>query len=208
MYLPPRERVGFIESCCDSIIRCAALAPINGPSRALGAPPMIQQWCVRQASLVVLWAFAALRVISCFFRAWHDENELRGEAQLLLRQVCDIPRHHAVGSSLIRCDEARSVLGGGPLPLVVAERALSYLILGTLSAARREVGAFLQTVGMLGAIGLAVVFTVRSVLMKRSLRRWEKEQREATSEMYRARTTAIVPLRFTEEEEELSLIHI
>jgi hypothetical protein len=160
---------------------------------------MIQQWGGRQACLVVLWAFAALRVISCFFRAWHDENELRGEALLLIRQVCDIPRHHAVGSTLIKCDEARSVLGGGPLPLVVAERALSYLILGTLSAARREVGAFLQTVGLVGAIGLAIIFTVRSVLMKRSRRQWEKDQCEAASEMFRARSSAIVPLRFIDE---------
>lgn len=160
---------------------------------------MIQQWGVRQASLAVLWAFASLRVISCFFQAWHDENELRGEALLLLRQVCDIPRHHAVGSTLIKCDEARSVLGGGPLPIVVAERALSYLILGTLSAARREIGAFLQTVGLVGAIGLAIVLSVRSVLLKRSARLWEKEQREATSEMFRARSSAIVPLRFIDE---------
>ena len=42
---------------------------------------------VRVFVLGVLWALAALRALSCAFRAMHDERELRGEAALLLNQV-------------------------------------------------------------------------------------------------------------------------
>lgn len=148
-----------------------------------------------------LWALATLRVVSCVFRGFHDERELRGEASLLLNQVCDIPRASSVGNTLIRCDEAKAVLAQAPLIIVAVERALVYLVIDTLAAARREVGAFLQALGFFGAIAVGGAVCIRTWIAKRRRKRWEFDQMGASSEMFKARTSTVVPLRFTEDDD-------
>lgn len=156
---------------------------------------------VKHFAVGVLWALAALRVVSCCFRGLHDERELRSEASLLLNQVCDIPRAASAGSTLIRCDEAKAVLAQGPLWLVAIERALTYLVVDTLAAARREVCAALQAVGMLGAVTIAAILAVRTVVERWKRRAWEFQESHSTSDMFKIKNSAIVPLRFTEDDE-------
>lgn len=153
---------------------------------------------LRELAIGVLWSLAGLRIVTCAFRALHDERELRGEAALLLNQVCDIPRSHAVGSTLIRCDEAKAVLAQGPLWLVSLERTLSYIVLDTLAAARREVWALINTLTMFGFLAAGAVLALQVWAARRRTRRWEFDQIHAASDMFKARTSAVVPLRFEE----------
>ena len=140
------------------------------------------------------WAWAASHIAGVFLSAWHDERELRSEANLLMDRVCSkLLRGYGAGSSLLRCDEARAVLGSGPTLLIVFERAGVNLVTNTLAAARREIGAFLRVLGLLGAMTTAILLLAETAA--KSASDWARrayEQREMSS-MRRAKCeTAVV----------------
>lgn len=127
------------------------------------------------------WAWAVTHVVGVFLSAWHAERELRSEAKLLMDKVCTkLYRGYGAGSALLRCDDARAVLGAGPMLLVVFERAGVNLVTGTLAAARREIGAFLRVVGLLGAMTTAVLLLAETA--SKSTRDWARQVYEQRAE--------------------------
>lgn len=111
----------------------------------------------------VLWAWFASHVVRVGISVLHSERELRAEARLLLDSVCTMPRGYAVGSSLIRCDEYRAILAAGPVALVVFERTGINIVANTFAAARHELYACLRTIGLAGAIILAILLIGQSM---------------------------------------------
>ena len=148
----------------------------------------------RWAGALLCWVWSACHIASVLLCSWHDESELRAEAALLMDRVCIMPRGYAAGSTLIRCDEARSILAGGPMPLVVFERAGVRLVMDALAATRREVGAMVRVLGLLGAATAAVLLLAQSASL--SMRTWSRHVYEqgATSPMRRAMAEAVVCL--------------
>ena len=146
----------------------------------------------RRAGALVCWAWAACHIAAVFIGAWHDEHELRAEARLLLDLVCTLPRGYAAGSALIRCDEARAVLAGGPLPIVAFERAGVRLVTDALAAARREVGAMVRVIGLLGAATAATLILAQSVATSIGARSRRAYEYGATSDMRRALSEAVI----------------
>lgn len=142
---------------------------------------------------LLCWVWSASHVAGVFLSAWHQERELRSEANLLMDKVCtQLLRGYGAGSYLIRCDEARAVLGSGPMMLVVFERAGVNLVTNTLAAARREIGAFIRVVGLLGAIATAILLVAESVAQ--AAKDWKRrmyEHRE-TSAMRRSAGESLV----------------
>ena len=92
------------------------------------------------------------------------------------------------------------MLAQGPFVFVALERALTYLIMDTLAAARREVGAALQVVTFSASLVVVAALGARAYLARRRTQRWEFDQMNAASEMFKSRNSAIVPLRFSEED--------
>ena len=134
----------------------------------------------------VFWAWAVAHVLSCVWCAYAAESDLRGEARLLIERVCSTPRGYSVGSSIIRCDEARAILGAGPLPLVVFERAGRTMLVDALAAARREISALLRMIGLFGAFASALLIVARALAQRLSV--WRQEDREKDcSDMCRAK---------------------
>ena len=146
----------------------------------------------RRACTILCWVWAGCHIAAVLMGAWHDECELRAEAKLLMELVCTMPRGYAAGSSLIRCDDARAILAGGPLPLVVFERAGVRLVTDALAAARREVGAMVRVLGLMGAAAAAVLIFAQSAAT--SVHTWSRRsyERGATSEMRRSLSEAVI----------------
>ena len=132
--------------------------------------------------------------------ALHNERELRAEAQLLLDTVCTMPRGYAAGSSLIRCDEYRAILGAGPLALVVFERTGINIALNTFAAARHELFAFLRTVGLAGAIILAILLIGQSLSEYAATVSRRAYEQSTTSPMRRAACETAVAMGLYKED--------
>lgn len=141
-----------------------------------------------------MWTWSIAHLLGCFYHEMFEERELRAEARLLLDRVCLLPRGYPAGSSLIRCDEARSILGAGPLLLVALQRTGGAVVLDALAAARREVSAALRVVGLLGAAVAAVLVAAQILAMRCS--EWCRRDREEKegSEFRRSKESSFVTM--------------
>ena len=178
-------------ACCGTYAESAAR---RGTAAALaatgGGGGGSEEGCDKCSTTTVVVGRDA-HVISCIWAAYSQETELRGEARLLIETLCSTPRGYSASSSLIRCDDARVVLGAGPLALVVFEQAGRRLVLDALAAARREVASIVRTLGLLGAVGSALVLVVRGMMVR--INDWRQCEAEHTfSKMHHAKQSSIV----------------
>lgn len=142
------------------------------------------------AARAALLAWAAAHVATCLWAAYSAETGLRAEARLLTDRVCGAAM--GLGGALINCDAARAALQGGPLALVVFERAGARLLQDTFAAARREVAAFLRLVGFMGALASGVLLISQALAMRAALWRRRSHEEAACSEAYRTKNAAFV----------------
>lgn len=148
------------------------------------------------------WTWALAHVANESAAAWHTERELRAEAAVLLDRVCSLPRNFPAGGTLIRCDDARAVMGRGPIAFVAAERAAAALIKDLVEAARHEVGALLRAFGFAGALISAAYVVTGQLACRAKVWGVEAHERAHASDVYRTKGALYLPMeggRITEE---------
>ena len=149
---------------------------------------------IAYALRVAALTWAACHVAVCLWHAFSEETELREEARLLVDRICSLPRGYAAGSTLLRCDEARAVLGAGPKALIVFERAGRMIVIDAFAAARREVVALVRLLGFVGAAALALLVIAQHASTALSDWGCRKNELAATSEAHRTKGAAFVSM--------------
>jgi hypothetical protein len=61
-----------------------------------------------------LWAWLCLHTTTAFAANWREERELKAEANMLLDNMCSLPRSFPISGSLIKCDEVRAAAPAPP----------------------------------------------------------------------------------------------
>ena len=147
---------------------------------------------------VAAWGWVLLHSAATYAAMLKEETELRAEATWLLRTACAVSRGAAMGSSLIRCDEARAVAARW-VRLSAAERASAAVLRTLLDGARREIAALLRALGALGLAGYAGAVAARILAARADVARRQRFEALSFSAAWRQRNTAVVPIVWTDD---------